>query len=173
LLGGYLGITGGEVEFRYSAHGKPQLSSAHADCDLNFNLSHSGSVALFAFSRRRAVGIDVEQIRADIEVNEIADRFFSESEQTSLRALAKNLQHCAFFACWTRKEAFVKAKGEGLSLPLRQFDVSLTPGRPAEILATRPDREERHLWSLWDLDVGPGCAAAVVVEGKDVRITLH
>jgi len=173
LLGSYLGIAGREVEFRYSAHGKPELSGAQADSGLAFNASHSGSVALFAFVRRRAVGIDVEQLRDDIEVCDIATRFFSESEQASMLRLAKDLQQQAFFACWTRKEAFVKAKGEGLSLPLNDFDVSLIPGQPARILATRPNAQERDHWSMWNLDAGRGFAAAVVVEGQERRLTLH
>jgi len=172
LLGSYLGIAGREVEFRYSAHGKPELSGAQADSGLAFNASHSGSVALFAFVRRRAVGIDVEQLRDDIEVCDIATRFFSESEQASMLRLAKDLQHEAFFAGWTRKEAFVKAKGEGLSLPLHQFDVSLAPGQPPEILATRPDADERQRWLLRDLDAGHGYAAALVVEVNAVRLIV-
>jgi len=158
------------VEFRYSAHSKPELGGLQADSGVSFNVSHSHSTALFAFSRRRAVGIDVERERTNIEVSDIATRFFSESEQAVLLGLAKDQQPQAFFACWTRKEAFVKAKGEGLSLPLHQFDVSLIPGQPAEILGTRPHTEERHHWSLWSLDAGPGYAAALVVEGKDVQL---
>ena len=173
LLSRYLEVDAGELEFQYSAHGKPELRGRQADSEVTFNVSHSDSSAFFAFTLSRAVGIDVEQLRADIEVCEIAKRFFSESEQAALRGLAEHLQHQAFFACWTRKEAFVKAKGEGLSLPLHQFDVSLTPGQPAEILGTRPDAEERHRWSLWDLDAGSGYAAALVVEGNDVRPALQ
>jgi len=172
LLSAYLDLEPGNLSFRYSAHGKPELENVRMVSRLAFNVSHSGPVALFAFVRDHKVGVDVEQLRTDIATSEIAEQFFSQSEQASLKELPKNLQHQAFFACWTRKEAFVKAKGEGLSLPLHQFDVSLTPAKPAEILGTRPDTEERHRWSLWSLDLGPGHAAALAVEGVGVDLTL-
>ncbi len=173
LLGRYLEIHAGDLEFQCSAYGKPELSGKQANSGLMFNVSHSGAVALFAFALRRAVGVDVEQLRPDVELCGIAKEFFSESEQASLLSLQKDLQPSAFFACWTRKEAFVKAKGEGLSLPLNDFDVSLIPGQPARILATRPNAQERDHWSMWNLDAGRGFAAAVVVEGQELRLTLH
>ena len=172
LLSAYLDLEPGNLSFRYSAHGKPELDSARLESRLAFNVSHSGPAALFAFVRDHKVGVDVEQLRTDLATYEIAEQFFSQAEQAALKQIPQHLQHQAFFACWTRKEAFVKAKGEGLSLPLDQFDVSLTPAQPAEILGTRPDTEERHRWSLWSLDVDPGHAAALAVDGNGMHLTL-
>ena len=171
LLGSYLGVEPENIGFCYSAYGKPQLDSNHADAGLAFNVSHSGSQAMFAFVLGRAIGVDIEQIRTDVETLELAERFFSPRERSTLISLPGRWQRRGFFLCWTRKEAFVKAKGEGLSLALDQFDVSLAPEEPAEILGTRPDPNERQRWSLWDLDAGPDFAAALVVQGRGLRYT--
>jgi 4'-phosphopantetheinyl transferase len=104
---------------------------------LNFNLSHSAGLALYAFARDQEVGVDVERVRFDIEHEQIAERFFSPYERSVLRSLPAEEKAETFFACWTRKEAFIKAHGEGLSLPLDQFDVSLASGEPARLLAGR------------------------------------
>jgi len=170
LLGSYLNIDPREVIFRYSEKDKPRLADLFAKSSLQFNLSHSDNVILLGFTLGRDIGVDVEKLRVNFNVLEIAERFFSESERNALAALPLSQHHQAFFNCWTRKEAFVKAVGEGLSLPLDQFDVSLAPGQSAELLATRPDPGEAARWSLWALDAGPGCAAAVVVRGSNLRI---
>ena len=103
---------------------------------IRFNVSHSHGIALYAVTRGREVGIDLERIRSDLAVAEIAERFFSRREIAMLRTLPIEAQRQAFFRCWTRKEAYIKARGEGLSLPLDQFDVSLAPGEPAAVLGT-------------------------------------
>jgi 4'-phosphopantetheinyl transferase len=123
-------------------------------------------VALYAVARGREVGIDLEFIRRDLEVEQIAERFFSRQEIATLRALPADLRRDAFFLCWTRKEAYIKARGEGLSLPLDQFDVSLIPGEPAALLSTRPDSDEALRWSLQELPLGSGYVAALAVEGR-------
>src|SRR5208283_4072463 len=122
--------------------------------------------ALYAVTRGREIGIDLEFIRCDLEVEQIAERFFSRSEIATLRAVPTDLQKYAFFLCWTRKEAYIKARGEGLSLPLDQFDVSLIPGEPAELLGTRPDSDEALRWDLRELAVAPGYVGAVAAEGR-------
>lgn len=170
LLGFYLGIPPGELKFQYSSHGKPSLRNDFASGGLCFNLSHSGTMALFAFARDRKIGVDVEQIRQDFESEVLAERFFSSSERQALSQIPASGRHDAFFHCWTRKEAFMKAKGEGLLLPLHQFDVSLTPNQPAEILATRPDCAERDRWKLHRLDVGEGYAGALAVENPITNV---
>jgi 4'-phosphopantetheinyl transferase len=116
------------------------------------------------------VGIDIERIRSDLEVGEIADRFFSRREVAMLQTLPTEEQRQAFFRCWTRKEAYIKARGEGLSLPLDEFDVSLAPGEPAAILGTRPDSSEASRWSLQELAPAPGYVAALAVEGHGWRL---
>jgi 4'-phosphopantetheinyl transferase len=170
LLSAYLQTDLKGVSFDYSPNGKPSLGNEHNARGIRFNVSHSDKMAAFAFVRGREVGVDIEQIHQDISVKEIAGRFFSQAEQAAFADVPEELKQEAFFLCWTRKEAFVKAKGNGLSLPLDQFDVSLLPGRRAQLLGTRPDPEERHRWSMCELNVGPDYAAALVVEGKGIRV---
>jgi 4'-phosphopantetheinyl transferase len=172
LLGGYLNVDPRSVRFRYSDKQKPALDEAFAKGHLRFNVSHSEETALLAFTRGREIGVDVERVRQDSDVEAIAKSFFSESERETLASLPGSEKQAAFFRCWTRKEAFIKAIGEGMSLPLHQFDVSLAPGQPAELLATRPDPEDKRRWSVWTLDAGEGFAAALVVAGqdKDLRV---
>jgi 4'-phosphopantetheinyl transferase len=163
LAGAYTGSRPAEIAFRYSERGKPELAAGAAS-NLRFNVSHSGEVVLLAFALGRRLGVDVEKIRKDFAITEIAERFFSPVERAGLRALPSGLQHQAFFRCWTRKEAYIKATGDGLSLPLDQFDVSFGPNQPAQILETRPDPAEVERWLLRDLDIGEQYAGAVVIE---------
>jgi 4'-phosphopantetheinyl transferase len=167
ILGRYSNRAPESLSFSYSAHGKPALVP-ESDADaIRFNLSHSHGMALYAVSRGREVGVDLEFIRGDLEAEQIAERFFSHSEIETLRALPPNLRKYAFFLCWTRKEAYIKARGEGLSLALDQFDVSLTPGEPAALLSTRSDSDEALRWSLRNLNPAPGYTAALAVKGRD------
>ncbi len=154
------------LSFCYGSHGKPSLTGESGGNTIRFNLSHSHSVALYAIARSREVGVDLEFIRRDLDFEQIAERFFSRRERTTLRALPMEMHQFAFFLCWTRKEAYIKARGEGLSLPLAAFDVSLTPGEPAALLSTRPDSDEARRWSLRELNLAPGFVAAVAVEGN-------
>ena len=170
VLGAYLDTDPKTLCFRYSDKGKPALGGMHATSPLRFNLSHSENVVLLAVTLGREIGVDVEYMRPDLELESIAHRFFSAAECESFDTIPLAQKRVAFFNCWTRKEAFVKAKGDGLSLPLDQFDVSLAAGAPAEILATRPDAGEKECWSMGPLDAGPDYAAALVVEGRNVQI---
>ena len=165
ILGLYLNRAPESLSFRYSSHGKPALACESGGDALRFNMSHSHGVALYAIARDHEIGIDVEFIRCDLEAEQIAERFFSRGEIATLRALPLSLRKCAFFLCWTRKEAYIKARGEGLSIPLDQFDVSLIPGEPAALLSTRPDADEALRWSLQELTLASGYVAAVAVEG--------
>jgi 4'-phosphopantetheinyl transferase len=117
------------------------------------------------------VGIDIERIRFDLAVAEIADRFFSRREIATLRALPAASQHQAFFCCWTRKEAYIKARGEGLSLPLDQFDTSPVPKEPSAVFGSEQPPTETSRWSIQDLFPFPGYAAALAVEGHGWRLT--
>jgi 4'-phosphopantetheinyl transferase len=165
LLGKYLQCDARELVFAYSAEGKPSLDVRHRT-DLRFNVSHSGEVAAFGFTLARNVGIDVELIRRDVDIDEIPKRFFSSTEQNWMSSLQGEAKVQGFFNCWTRKEAYIKAVGTGLSLPLRDFDVSLLPEGPARLLATRPDATLASRWHMASLDFGPEYKAAVIVEGK-------
>jgi len=166
ILGLYLNRAPECLSFCYSSYGKPALTRESGGDAIRFNMSHSRGVALYAVTRGREIDVDLEFIRSDLEVEQIAERFFSRSEIATLRALPTDLQKYAFFLCWTRKEAYIKARGEGLSLTLDQFDVSLIPGEPAELLSTQPDSNEAVGWSLKELTLGPGYVAALAVEGR-------
>ncbi len=168
LLGGYLGRDPGSLHFAYNPQGKPMLVGAGAD--LRFNLTHSHGLALLAVSRGRELGVDVERIRPEFAGDAVARRFFSPREVAALSALGGERRHEAFFVCWTRKEAYLKATGKGLSLPLDCFDVSLLPGEPAALLATRHDPAEAARWSLRALSPARGFAGALAVEGKEWRL---
>ncbi|HZE69993.1 MAG TPA: 4'-phosphopantetheinyl transferase superfamily protein [Pyrinomonadaceae bacterium] len=173
LLSRYLEIPPGEIQFSYGAQGKPQLATANAQLHpFHFNLAHSGTLALYAFTRVGEIGVDLERIRPEFTGDDIAKRFFSPGEVACLNELSRELRHEAFFNCWTRKEAFIKAIGMGLSLSLDQFDVTLGPAEPAELLRTRWDEKEAARWSLKALDVGPGYVAAVAVAGRDWQLTF-
>jgi 4'-phosphopantetheinyl transferase len=165
LLARCLGTTPQKLRFDYSAFGKPGLAADFTDRKLQFNLTHSGELVLIAMTTGRAVGIDIERIRTDMAVDGIATHFFSPRECAALATLEAGAQYDGFFACWTRKEAYIKARGDGLSLPLDQFDVSFLPGEAARLLATRPDPAEADRWMLCDLDVGRHYKAALAVEG--------
>jgi 4'-phosphopantetheinyl transferase len=171
ILGFYSNRAPECLSFCYSSFGKPALAGESDRGAIRFSLSHSHGVALYAVTRRREVGIDLERIRFDLAVVEIAERFFSRREQAMLRALPTELQREAFYRCWTRKEAYIKARGEGLSLPLDQFDVSLAPGEPAAILGTQHDPSEASRWSLRELTAAPGYFAALAVEGHGWGLT--
>jgi 4'-phosphopantetheinyl transferase len=170
ILAGYLATDANGLRFSYSDKEKPSLAPPHADSNVMFNISHSGGVALLAFTRGRAIGVDVEQVRSDFELEAIARRFFSAHEQSQLAAVPAEEKPAAFFRCWTRKEAYIKATGDGLSLPLSQFDVSLAAGEQNALLATRPDASEVSRWLLRDVPGGTGFMAAVCVRGRDWKL---
>jgi len=162
LLASYLGSPPAELCFAYSAHGKPTLAISSGT--LEFNLSHSNGHFLVAITLGRKVGVDIEFLKRDLDVLEIAQRFFSSAEKRAIENLSDEFRHDAFFSCWTRKEAFVKARGEGLSCPLDSFDVSVMPDEEFVSLATRPDNSEADGWMLRSLNCFPGYKAAVAVE---------
>ena len=144
-----------------------QPSSRRGRGSYDFNLSHSRGLALFAFARQVDIGVDLEHLRSDVNHLALAEHFFSAAERAELNALPLAIRHQAFFLCWTRKEAYIKAHGEGLSLPLDHFDVSLTPGEPARLVATRAGLEAPDQWSLFNLEPAPDYLAALAVRGKD------
>jgi 4'-phosphopantetheinyl transferase len=179
ILAGYLATDPSGLSFSYSKKEKPSLGPTHAGSDVMFNISHSHGVALFAFTRRREIGVDVEQVRCDFDLEAIARRFFSTHEQNQLAALPEQERVDAFFRCWTRKEAYIKATGDGLSLPLRQFDVSLAAGEKNALLATRPDGSKTDGlktdgseagWLLREVPAGSGYIAALCVRGQDWKL---
>ncbi len=162
LLARYMGAEPAELEIGYGEFDKPYL-----DGGPSFNLSHSGHVALYAFAAAGELGIDVELDDADLSREQIAERFFSPVEVGVLRALPTDVQPRAFLTCWTRKEAFIKARGDGLSLALESFDVTLAPSVPAALLRTAWCAEEAAEWRIEDLsDRQGGYIAAVALRGE-------
>ncbi|HLK55348.1 MAG TPA: 4'-phosphopantetheinyl transferase superfamily protein [Chthonomonadaceae bacterium] len=166
-LGAYLGIPPERVRLLTGPHGKPELAPECNPDDLRFNLAHSEDRALYAFARGRHLGVDIEYMRANIEIETLAAHFFAPNEASTLLALPEAQRLTAFFACWTRKEAYLKARGDGIPFGLDKFEVSLTPDAPAALLSTAFDPADRGRWTLHALEVGPGFAAAMVIEGQD------
>jgi 4'-phosphopantetheinyl transferase len=170
ILGRYTGFEPSQLRFRYGERGKPYLSASFGSYTLHFNVSHSHELALYAVTRDYEVGVDLEYIRPIPDAEQIAERFFSTRENVALRAIPVDLKYEAFFTCWTRKEAYIKARGEGLSLPLDQFDVSLAPGEPARLLHTRDNPQEARRWSLVDVAPDSQYAGAVAIQGHGWQI---
>jgi 4'-phosphopantetheinyl transferase len=166
LLGRYLHTSPRAVELAYGEHGKPYVTTE----PLRFNLAHSQELALYAFARHRELGIDVEYIRPLEDYEQIAERFFSASETEALQALAPPERLEAFFRCWTRKEAFIKALGVGMRHPLHAFSVSLEPGDQTERLTLLPTPDQADRWTLRALSPAPGYVAALVGERRDWRL---
>jgi 4'-phosphopantetheinyl transferase len=171
VLSNYMGIEPSKLRFCYSPYGKPSLAATRDEDAVNFNVSHSRGLALYAVTRGRQLGIDLERIHAGFACEQIAERFFSPRENAALQELPPGeVKEKAFFDCWTRKEAYIKAQGEGLSLPLDQFDVSLAPGEPAKLLDNRMDPKEVSRWSLQEIIPHPAFAATLAVEGHGWRL---
>lgn len=171
ILGRYLNRDPEQLVFHYNSYGKPALLPAESEETLRFNVSHSHELALYAVSRGREVGIDLEHLRSGVDIDHIAARFFAPGEVSTLRTLPATVRNEAFFRCWTRKEAYIKARGEGLSLPLDQFEVTLIPGQPAALLSTPGDPRAASRWSLQDLTPAPGYVAALAAEGCGWQLT--
>lgn len=172
IISWYLNIEAGKLQFCYGKHGKPALADTFGKGTICFNLSHSEGLALYAFARGRTIGVDIEHIRDIPEIGRMAERFFSVTEKDVFLALPKSEKKEAFFNCWTRKEAFIKAIGDGLYWPLDKFDVSLSPEEPAELLSIDGDTAKASKWHLEDLSPASGFSAACAVEG-DCRILCY
>lgn len=171
ILGGYLGLPPEAVRFDYGARGKPALAegSSPARPALRFNLAHSEELALYAFAWGREVGIDVERVRPLADADAIVSRFFSAREGASWHRLPEEERPAAFFRGWTRKEAYIKAVGDGLALPLDRFDVPLGPEEGQQELCIAGDPAEALRWALVAFTPAAGYPAALAVEGWDWR----
>lgn len=176
ILGWYLGMEPGQVRFCYGPQGKPHLVGERGQETLRFNLAHSADLALLAVTRGREVGVDVEEVQPQFDWAPLADQFFCPQEVTTLRTLPGAKQVEAFFACWTRKEAYLKARGDGLAqfgarthsaarMPLARSEVSLAPGQPDAPLWVEGYADESSRWALIDLKPLSGYVGALAVEG--------
>ncbi|MBL8164258.1 MAG: 4'-phosphopantetheinyl transferase superfamily protein [Anaerolineae bacterium] len=152
-----------ELRFSYAENGKPAL---RGNDEVRFNLSHSGDLVLYAFAHCREVGVDLEEVRPLSDLDSLAERSFSPIEVAALHTLPPHQRLSSFFACWARKEAFIKALGNGLSYPLDQFDVSFLPGETTRLLRVLGDPAAPARWQMDALDPAEGYAAALVSDGQ-------
>jgi 4'-phosphopantetheinyl transferase len=171
ILGRYTGAEPASLQFGYQPSGKPFLLAGTGAGGLQFNLSHSKGMALYGVTLGRPVGVDVERVREGAEFSRIAERFFTAKEAEALRNCPAHVHAEAFFRCWTRKEAFIKAIGRGFALGLGSFEVSIEPGDSDALLGVRDDPTGAQRWRLADVDAAAGFAAAVAVEHRGLAYT--
>lgn len=169
ILGCCIDVEPANVRFSYGSHGKPTLSD---DRLISFNLSHSKDLVVYAVGAGQQLGVDLEYIRKLKDAEQIAQRFFCSVEHRELVAIPEALRPKAFFNCWTRKEAFVKALGQGLSYPLDRFQVTLQPGQPAEFLTIDGRLDSETQWSLYDVAPSADYAAALAVKNRISRVRV-
>ena len=169
ILGCQLGVDPRTVRFRYAASGKPEVAELADQGKLCFSMSQSHGLALYVIGWNLKVGIDVEKIRPLNEAVLIARRFFSTSEAAEIQELPESKRMLGFFSCWTRKEAYLKATGEGLSRPLDEIIVSLVPGERAELKSVTGSQKESSRWSLINLTPAPGFVGALCAESEESR----
>lgn len=168
ILGHYLGKEPQQIEFQYTPHGKPMVSTSNG---LQFNLSHAHDLMAIGVTCCHSIGIDVEHVRPFHDFERIAERFFSAHEYKSFTSLPSHQKLHGFFNCWTRKEAFIKAVGTGLSYPLHSFDVSLKPDMPARFLSLVSGDTDLSHWSLHALQPGEGYVGAVAVASRNSQLS--
>jgi 4'-phosphopantetheinyl transferase len=173
LLAGYLEATPDALEFSYNEFGKPRLAAPVREPAISFNLSHSGELLRIAIGLDRELGIDVERIDESAAIESVAQNFFSGAEVAALESLPPTRRRAAFFSCWTRKEAYIKARGMGLSIPLESFDVSVEPGGAATFVAE--DRSAK-VWKVENIESNHDYSVSVAAEGSAWKVvcrTLH
>jgi len=170
LLGRYLETPPAEIRFQYENYGKPEIALTHDSRGLRFSVSNSGGLALIAVGSGSAIGVDIEKVRPMPDFLDIARRFFPAREVQAILALGENKRQEAFFACWTRKEAFLKSTGDGLTYPLSEFSVSVDPDGPAELLEVKGDPNAVTHWSLESVRPGAGYMGALAYKGPLCRV---
>lgn len=170
LLADYTSQTPRNISFGHTATGKPFLINDQGEQRLRFNLSHAGEWAIVALVLSTDVGIDIEQIDSDVSVEAVAERFFSRSEFEALREVPSEQRTVVFFTAWTRKEAYVKARGEGIAGRLRGFSISIAPEQIPILLTDSIDAHATLHWRIYDLDIARGYAAAIAAEGATHRL---
>lgn len=165
ILSAYTGLPAGQLPIIIDARGKPRLDLTDAPF---FNLSHAGALALVAVTRAAPVGVDVEIIRPTPRLGDLAERFFASGETAALRALPEAQRLDAFYACWTRKEAYVKADGTGIAGSLSGFEVSVTPDEPARILSIGGDAESAQARTLHAFRPAPSAWGAICIDAAPI-----
>jgi 4'-phosphopantetheinyl transferase len=170
VLGRYLGMNPAKLRFTYNPQGKPALDPTFTRSDIKFNLAHSENLALLAVTRVGETGVDVEQVRPIPEAADLVSRFFSARESQLFNQLPEDLQPAAFFNLWTRKEAWLKATGEGIAHSLKLVEVSFLPHEPARLLSLPGVGQLASRWILSELHPAPGFAAAVAVASFPIQL---
>lgn len=170
LIGRYLNVPAQEVLFNYGDYGKPELDTEHADGHIYFNMSHSSGTALYGFARACPIGVDIEKIKEISEMDNVVDQFFSANEKKIFNKFAPAKKMRAFYRCWTLKEAFVKATGQGLNFPLNSLDVSIDPDEAPRLFKVNGDEKEASQWLIQELTPGNGMAAAVSARGGPFQV---
>jgi 4'-phosphopantetheinyl transferase len=171
LLSAYVDVSPEKISFDYGPHGKPALSGQSAQAGIEFNLSHSDSIALAGVTRAGPLGLDIECVKALADMDELVKRFFSKRESLLFKQLKREEQLAGFFNLWTRKEAWLKATGQGISQYLNRVEVSFLPGQTARLLELPEGFTPAHQWSLYDLDPGYGLKGALAIPVTDARIS--
>jgi len=170
ILSRYLGVPPEQVEFAYGSQGKPELSGGLAANGLRFNLAHSEDLAIVAITRLGAVGVDLEKIAPLDNIDDLVARFFSARENARFQQLSVEQKAPAFFNLWTRKEAWLKATGEGIAHALNLVEVSFLPGEPARLLSIPEHLSGGAHWSLYELAPAGHFAAALAVAGEGINL---
>jgi 4'-phosphopantetheinyl transferase len=170
VLGGYLSVEPAEVPLSAEAYDKPRAPPAEGAAELHFNLTHSGGEGLIAVCRTAAVGVDLEVMRVVNRADALVGRFFSSSEQAAYAALPAAERGVAFLRCWTRKEAYLKAIGTGISFPPELLSVTLSSGEPARLIRVEGDPEAHGRWLLRDCDPTADTVAALAVDAAEVDV---
>ncbi len=168
LLGQYLGIGADLIKISYIKNGKPNHNS-----NLEFNVSHSQDLAVIGFTLDTILGVDIEYTNRIIEFEKIASRFFSPEESNLIINAREDELPLHFYNCWTRKEAFIKALGEGLSFPLHQFEVSCKPDAIPQLLTTKWDETEADKWSLWGFEKDKEYVGALALKGSNKELSYY
>lgn len=172
LLGRYTGSPPERISLSCGPNGKPGLADQHAS-SLEFSVSHSGNFALLGFTSQHPLGVDIEHLRPMPDADALAERFFSPAEREEYHSLTPNQRPLGFFNCWTRKESFVKAVGEGLSRPLDSFDVTLAPDQPARFRRIGSTQGENLSWSLLSFQAAPEYIAATAIACRTPSPSFH
>jgi 4'-phosphopantetheinyl transferase len=173
LLGDYLGLGPGEIVLAYGPHGKPELAAPHAGSRLQFNLSHSRDLVLYAFCPGRRVGIDVEWVRPMPDQEDFARQFFSPRERELLSMRSGSDRTAAFFVIWTCKESLLKATGSGLTKPIDRTEVALERDGAVRLVMLDGSEAESAAWQLVTFEPAPGFRGSLAVEGSGARIVFR
>jgi 4'-phosphopantetheinyl transferase len=169
VLAEYLCCAPAEIAYDLAERGKPRLAEQHAS-SIRFNQSISGDWAVLALAPGRELGVDIERIDSLRADREMVNGFFAPGEVCALEALQEDQWLPGFFNCWARKEAFIKATGEGLSRPLDSFEVSIAPQQPPSLLSVQGYEDASDHWRMAELAEVPGYASALVVTGEIGRL---